>query len=184
VLGVPLPVLHTQRLELRPLDADALAAMALGDATGLTERTGAVFEPPVEPPPLFGDEIPFYVTRLQAKPSEAVWISWLISVQATRVAVGVGGLGGGPGREGLFTIGYSVYPAHRGQGYATEAMERLLEWAFSQPQASIARATIPPWNAPSIRVAEKLGMTRCGVAEDREVGEVLVYELVAELQPR
>ena len=176
---MPLPVLQTPRLELRPLDAGALSAMAQGDAAALAERTGAVFEPPVEPPPLFGDEIPFYVTRLQADPADAVWISWLISVQSTRVAVGVGGLGGGPGREGRFTIGYSVYPAHRGRGYATEAMERLLAWAFAQPRASVARATIPPWNTPSIRVAEKLGMTPAGNTEDREVGEVLVYELEA-----
>ncbi|MGH2690838.1 MAG: GNAT family N-acetyltransferase [Actinomycetota bacterium] len=174
-----LPVLQTHRLELRPLDAAALSAMALGDAAALAERTGAVFEPPVEPPPLFGDEIPFYVTRLEADPADAVWISWLIAVQSTRLAVGVGGLGGGPGREGRFTIGYSVYPAHRGRGYATEAMERLLAWAFTQPRASVARATIPPWNTPSIRVAEKLGMTPAGKAEDREVGEVLVYELEA-----
>ena len=39
------------------------------------------------------------------------------------------------------------------------------------------RATIPPDNIPSIRVAEKLGMELVGKGEDPEVGEVLLYEV-------
>lgn len=177
---MPIPVLRTERLELRPLDADDLEAMAAGDGPALTRRLDAVFAPPVGPPPLFGDEISYYADKLRRHPEDVGWVAWLSSLRTTRTAVGVCGLGGGPDRHGVFTIGYSVYPAHQGNGYATEAMARLLQWAFAQEAsrgARLARATIPPWNTPSIRVAEKLGMTLTGKSVDKEVGDVLIYDL-------
>jgi ribosomal-protein-alanine N-acetyltransferase len=174
---VSIPVLRTERLELRPLDAGDLEAMAAGDAAALARRLGVVFRSPVEPPPLFGAEIPFYAGRLRRHPEDAGWVAWLASLRSSREAVGVCGLGGGPDRHGLFTIGYSVYPAHQGKGYATEAMASLLEWAFAQQGAELARATIPVWNTASIRVAVKLGMTLARRATSKEVGEVLLYDL-------
>jgi [ribosomal protein S5]-alanine N-acetyltransferase len=176
---VGIPVLRTKRLELRPLDADDLDAMAAGDGAVLTHRLGAVFAPPVAPPPLFGDEISYYANRLRRHPEDVCWVAWLSSLQSSRAAVGVCGLGGGPDRHGVFTIGYSVYPAHQGNGYATEAMARLLDWAFGEASRGprMARATIPPWNIASIRVAEKLGMTRTGTSINKEIGDVLLYDL-------
>ena len=174
---VPIPVLRTERLELRPLDAGDLEAMAAGDAAALTQRLGVVFESPLEPPPLFGAEIPFYAGRLRRHPEDASWVAWLTSLRSSRQAVGVCGLGGGPDRRGMFTIGYSVYPAHQGKGYATEAMASLLAWAFAQQGAQLARATIPIWNTASVRVATKLGMTLAGRATGREVGDVFLYDL-------
>jgi ribosomal-protein-alanine N-acetyltransferase len=174
---MPGPVLRTDRLELRALDADDLDAIAAGSALALAERMGVLFETPVEAPPLFGDEMAFYAGRLRRHPEDVGWVAWLLSLRSTRDAVGVCGLGGGPDRHGVFTIGYSVYPAHQRRGYATEAMERLLEWAFTQPGAELARATIPPWNAPSIRVAEKLGMAFVAKGTDKEVGDVLFYDM-------
>lgn len=172
-----IPVLRTERLDLRPLDADDLDALAAGSALALAERMGVLFEAPVEAPPLFGDEIALYAGRLRRHPEDVGWVAWLLSLRTTRDAVGVCGLGGGPDKRGVFTIGYSVYPAHQRRGYATEAMRRLLEWAFTQPGADLARATIPTWNAPSIRVAEKLGMTFIGKGTNNEVGDVLLYDL-------
>jgi ribosomal-protein-alanine N-acetyltransferase len=176
---VPIPVLRTERLELRPLGADDLEALAAGDGAALTRRLGAVFAAPVKPPPLFGDEIPYYAGRLRRHPEDLGWVAWVSFLQSSREAVGVCGLGGGPDRHGVFTIGYSVYPAHQGKGYATEAMARLLQWAFAQASRGpkLARATIPTWNAASIRVVEKLGMTLTGTSVNKEVGDVLLYDL-------
>jgi RimJ/RimL family protein N-acetyltransferase len=61
-------------------------------------------------------------------------------------------------------------------GYGTEATGMLIDWAFEQPSVQAVRATIPPWNTPSIRVAEKLGMIVVGESEDAEAGKVIVYQ--------
>jgi RimJ/RimL family protein N-acetyltransferase len=174
---MPIPLLRTERLDLRPLDAGALDAMAAGDAPGLMQRLGVMFKCPLEAPPLFGAEIPFYAGRLRRHPEDVVWVAWLSSLRTSREAVGVCGLGGGPDRHGVFTIGYSVYPAHQRHGYATEAMARLVEWAFEQKGAELARATIPTWNTASIRVVTKLGMTFAGTSTNKDIGDVLLYDL-------
>ena len=170
--------LHTGRLDLRALDAADLGALAAADGETLSKRTGVRFARPVAPPPLFGDELPYYARRLRRHPDELGWWAWLISLRETAEAVGVAGLGGGPDAEGVFSIGYSVYEPHQGNGYATEAMRKLLEWAFLHPAARVARATIPPSNAASIRVARNLGMTLSGSAVSKDVGHVLVFEVV------
>jgi RimJ/RimL family protein N-acetyltransferase len=73
--------------------------------------------------------------------------------------------------------GYSVYPALRRIGLATEGLQALLDWLFERSGVERVRAAIPPDNAPSIRVAEKVGMQLVGRAEDPQAGEVLHYEV-------
>ena len=70
-----------------------------------------------------------------------------------------------------------MYTPFEGRGLATEGMAALIDrWILTDPAVCTVRATIPPWHTSSIRVAEKLGMTRVGTAEDPEVGAVLVFE--------
>ena len=54
-------------------------------------------------------------------------------------------------------IAYELLPTAHRQGYATEAAGALLAAAFDTGRHRIW-ATIGAWNAPSIRVAEKIGM--------------------------
>jgi RimJ/RimL family protein N-acetyltransferase len=52
-----------------------------------------------------------------------------------------------------------------------------VSWALSHEGVDGVRATIPDWNASSVRLAEKIGFVMTGTAADPEVGEVLVYEI-------
>ncbi len=173
------PALHlsTDRLGLRPLTADALDALILRDQRRLEAVTGARFPDPLLPPPLMDDALPFMRDRLRADPGELGWWAWLIIARATREAVGSLGFGGRPDGEGTVVLGYAVYPACEGRGYATEAARTLTSWSLDQIGVTRVRATIPPGNTPSLRVAEKLGMRQVGTAQDDEVGEVLVFEV-------
>ena len=56
-------------------------------------------------------------------------------------------------------------------------LQALVSWLFEHTDVSRLRATVPPDNAPSARVAEKLGMELVGKGEDPQLGTVLVYEL-------
>jgi RimJ/RimL family protein N-acetyltransferase len=77
------------------------------------------------------------------------------------------------------TVGYAVYPAFQGLGFATEAVRGLVLWALAQPGVARVRATIPPANAASRRVAERAGLRPVGTDHDEEAGEVLVWEIEA-----
>jgi RimJ/RimL family protein N-acetyltransferase len=62
-----------------------------------------------------------------------------------------------PAIEGLPEMGWIFAPAAQGQGYATEAGLAALAWADQVLQAPEITAIIDAGNAPSIRVAEKIG---------------------------
>lgn len=55
-------------------------------------------------------------------------------------------------------IGYRIIPSCWGLGYATEAMQATIRYAFERPPFSRLVALIQPANMASIRVAEKSGM--------------------------
>jgi len=65
-------------------------------------------------------------------------------------------------------IGWSVSVEHVGRGLATEAVHALLDLAFANPSSGLGlhrvQANIIPRNAPSLRVAEKCGFRREGLA--------------------
>jgi ribosomal-protein-alanine N-acetyltransferase len=169
---------HTMRLELIPLDADAIQALLAGDAQRLKQLTGAAFPVPVAPPPYMAESLPVVMQRLRNMPGEAPWWNWLVVRQDHNEAVGSVAFGGRPEVDGAVLIGYAMYPGHEGQGYATEAVKAMVEWAFAQPGVRIVRALAPVWNTPAVHVAEKVGMRPVASDEDDEVGEVLVYQTV------
>ena len=47
--------------------------------------------------------------------------------------IGSGGFGGRPGPNRRLTVGYGVHEEHRGNGYATELLTLLADWALAQP---------------------------------------------------
>ncbi|MEY2422533.1 MAG: hypothetical protein QOI95_2600 [Acidimicrobiaceae bacterium] len=67
-------------------------------------------------------------------------------------------------------LAYELLPRAQGHGYATEAAQALLDAAFDTGRRRIW-ATIGSRNAPSLRVAEKLGFRRdhCTADGDEEV---------------
>jgi [ribosomal protein S5]-alanine N-acetyltransferase len=168
----------TERLELMPMSGDAIEALLAGDAERLRSLTGAIFPVPVEPPPYMAEALPEVRNRLRESPSQLHWWNWLVIRRHDREALGSVAFGGGPDEEGAVLIGYAMYPGREGNGYATEATQALVEWAFTQPGVRIVRAMAPVWNTPAVRVAENVGMRPVGSYEDDEVGEVLIYETV------
>jgi RimJ/RimL family protein N-acetyltransferase len=58
----------------------------------------------------------------------------------------------------VIKVGYTIDPAAQGRGYATEAVSALVRYAFDVLGADVVRAYASADNAPSIRVAEKVGL--------------------------
>lgn len=68
-------------------------------------------------------------------------------------------------------VGYTLAPAHRGLGYATEATLAVLGYAFARHGAGLARAVTDTRNVASIAVAERLGMQAAGTVHTTFKGE-------------
>ena len=51
-----------------------------------------------------------------------------------------------------------------------------VEWALAQPECRLVQATTFPWNVPSIRVLEKIGMKRVDTRDHDLLGEMWIFE--------
>jgi RimJ/RimL family protein N-acetyltransferase len=63
----------------------------------------------------------------------------------------------GPPQRGAVMIGYAIVPSARRQGYATEAIAALSEWALGEPEVEDVRAQTLPDNEPSARALLRAG---------------------------
>lgn len=57
-------------------------------------------------------------------------------------------------------LGYLIHPDFRRMGYALEGAQACIDWAFARLGADQVIAEIAVDNLPSIRLAEKLGMSQ------------------------
>ncbi len=95
---------------------------------------------------------------------------------ATGTVIGFGGFKGPPGDDGMVEIAYGVVPDYQGKGFATEAAQALVNYAFSDGRVRIVRAhTLPEPNA-STRVLTKCGFRRMGEVTDPEDGVIWRWE--------
>ena len=96
--------------------------------------------------------------------------------QATNIVVGMCGFKGPPGADETVEIAYGVAPEHQGKGYATEAAEALVTYAFNSGKVRVVRAhTFLEANA-STRVLAKCGFQKVGEVIDPEDGLVWRWE--------
>jgi RimJ/RimL family protein N-acetyltransferase len=149
------PLLETARLVLRPFDENDLDAQAkaLGDP-GVMRYLGAG--------PLSREET---WRRLLCAPGLWTLLGfgyWAVVARDDGRYLGQLGFADfkremTPSIEGLPEIGWIFAPAAQGQGYATEAALAALAWADAVLDPPEVVAIIDPDNAPSIRVAGKIG---------------------------
>ncbi len=95
------------------------------------------------------------------------------------VVVGMAGFKGPPGADGVVEIAYGLSQEYQGKGYATEAAEALVAFAFASGKVRVVRAhTLPEPNA-STRVLTKCGFQYVGEVVDPEDGLVWRWEKIS-----
>lgn len=82
---------------------------------------------------------------------------WAVERKEDGASIGRAGLWNPPGWPGL-EVGWKLARHAWGRGYATEAGQAAIEWAWHTLDAEELISVIQPDNAASIRVAERLGM--------------------------
>ena len=89
------------------------------------------------------------------------WFQFAVELKATGKLVGdLGFRVGEDGRQA--EVGYTLAREHWGEGYASEAVSRLLDHAFKELGLHRVHATVDQENVPSVAVLERLGLRREG----------------------
>jgi [ribosomal protein S5]-alanine N-acetyltransferase len=163
----------TARMRLAPASI-ALARAELTDRTEFSRLLSATV-PEEWPPGILADALPVFLEWMEAAPERVGWYVWYAMMRAPREALemladDVGDIlvasGGfkGPPQDGTVEIGYSVLPRFQGQGYATEMVRALIDWAFTQPDVARIVAETTEDNVASVRLLRRLGFQRADPA--------------------
>ena len=149
-------IIETPRLRLAPLSERQLG-LCLHNLPAFEQDLGISFARDVVDTPVLRALGMKLKKMRQADPSTHVWYTyWLVIVQAENVGAGLVGFKGYPNEDGLTEIGYGISPRFQNQGYMTEAVRGLVEWAFSHPFCETVTATTVK-NPASNRLLQKLG---------------------------
>jgi RimJ/RimL family protein N-acetyltransferase len=162
-------------VRLRPLTADAFAALAAGDLPG-AQQAGGVPLSPYFAGPDWSSVWRRRARQLAGSPGDAAWVTQVIWDVDRGLAVGRAGYHGPPDENGMVEVGYAVDPAWRRRGYARAALVALLERASREPAVRTVRLTIGPDNTASRSLAEQYDFVAVGEQQDDEDGLELVYE--------
>lgn len=159
----PLPTLRSARLTLRaPTMADHPAWAALrAESRAFLEPWEPLWPEDDLDKPAFRRRLKRYASEIR----EGVAYPWFVFDAATRELLG--GITLAQVRRGVTqtgTVGYWMGEAHAGKGVMTEAVGLVAGFAFSTLRLHRLEASCLPENGRSIRLLEKVGFTREGLA--------------------
>jgi ribosomal-protein-alanine N-acetyltransferase len=170
--------LRTKRLELIACSF-RLADLEWQDVAALARELRCT-SPKSWPPPLNDESTQrWFREMLRQHPDALGWGLWyLVRSEDGKVRILIGNTGfKGRSVNGVCEIGYSLLPAYEGCGYATEAAQALISWAFQHPAVERLSAETLPELVGSIRVMEKCGMRHHGAGRPEEGRATLRYEI-------
>lgn len=171
--------LHTTRLDLLGIRHDELMALAdtpvpdtLFQARGLRNPHGI----------LTAERVPHAnrIADVLAHPEHIKWYYRLIVRRESQDIVGSISFHAPPDAAGMVEIGLGIAPAARGQGYATESLRAMWDWACQQPEVRVLRYTVSPDNAASQAIIAKFPARHIGVQIDDEDGPEDIYEMTCQ----
>ncbi|MDO4572569.1 MAG: GNAT family N-acetyltransferase [Clostridia bacterium] len=145
--------LTTRRLRLVPMDEPALLEKQAAETDEHLKKA-------------YGEML----AGLKSQPESALWhTEWRIELKSSGEHVGGAGFKGPP-VDGVAEIGCGVEEAHRGSGYAAEAVKALCEWAFGRGAYWITAAAAAD-NGASRRVLADSGFSCIGSGGEGELWE-------------
>ena len=164
-----LKVIESRRMTLVAATSDLMAADLAGRET-FSDAIGANV-PENWPPELYESTAMRAALAQLQDPAEQGWSVWYLLSRKPKApkVIGICGFKGMPDEAGSVEIGYSVLSQFRVQGYATEAVARLIVWAFSHQIVNQVTAETLPHLKQSIRVMEKNGFEYVGIGSEQGV---------------
>lgn len=101
---------------------------------------------------------------LDADPQNAFWNTpWAMYLKKGGTCIGDLGFKGAP-QKGTVELGYGIRKEYEGQGYTTEAVGAMIDWAFAQDNVYAIEAEAG--NAASAHILEKRGFQKTGEGDE------------------
>jgi RimJ/RimL family protein N-acetyltransferase len=177
--------IRTDRLDLIAMTPAFLRASVGGDLVE-AERQIQLSLPTSWPD--VRDVLELRLKQLESDPDLQPWLLRAIGLRRTREMVGHIGFHDKPGADyirewspGGVEYGFTIFPAHRRNGYAREASLALMQWAKELHGITGFVVTISPDNVASRALVAGLGFVRVGSHLDEVDGveDVLVLNVTA-----
>ncbi|MGX5816702.1 GNAT family N-acetyltransferase [Chitinophaga lutea] len=171
----------TPRLLLRLLDEQAMEAWRSGRPEVLQRILGAHVSGEITE---YTDILDHNQQQLASDPAYYPWSSRAIVLRDTAEMVGLIRFHTRPNPVYLYPysrhaveLGYLVFSPHRRRGYASEAVQAMMEWAGGHFGVRNFVASIAPGNLASLQLVQRLGFEQAGATEDETDGTELVFLL-------
>lgn len=176
-------IIHSPRLELIAMSAVFLDSSFKGDLETASRLIG------LDIPSDWLDAkwlMEMRLIKMRENPALEPWLLRAVGLRETKTMIGFIGFHTLPGAEylnhyapGSVEFGYTVFPDYRGQGYASEAAQALMDWANREHNVTRFVVSISPSNEPSLRLAKKFGFRKVGTVTDPEDGveDIFVREV-------
>ena len=172
-----LPIITCERVRLRPVRTS--------DVDGIY----AVFSNPEvmrywsRPPLLDRSEAEELVNQIIRDSEQGLMMKWGLARLSDDLVIGTTTLFHLDFDNGRAEIGYALGREYWGQGYVSEALHHLLNYAFNDLKLRRLEADVDPRNGPSIKTLERLGFQREGFLRERwhvadEIQDAYFYGLL------
>jgi ribosomal-protein-alanine N-acetyltransferase len=116
---------------------------------------------------------PQWLALLEASAEIDPWVHGFAIRHRDRGAmIGTCGFTGPPDANGEVELAYGIDEEHQGKGYATEAAQALVRFAYGQQAVRLVRAHTLPNASASTRVLAKCGFQMTGEIVDPNDGRV------------
>jgi len=129
------------------------------------------------PPADRAEVSPDWIARVKETEVGDPWaLAYTIKERVGGVTVGTCAFKGPPDSDGMVEVAYGIEPEHQRRGYATEAAQALVDFAFASGQVNLVRAHSKTDNNPSQRILARCGFHLLGEVIDPEDGLVYRWE--------
>lgn len=163
-------MIETERLELISLTLEQLKLWAFCMTALECELACSYQAEPMEG--LFLDIVKGQIEKTEQDPHNYMWHSfWLLIRKSDRVVVGSSDFKGVPNENNEVEIGYGLGKQHEHNGYMTEAVKAMCDWAFMQDGVASVIAETDLDGFASQRV-----LARCGF-RNYQCGDTLWWKL-------
>ncbi len=113
----------------------------------------------------------------ESKQSPPDWHGYFFIHAKDRVLVGNGGFKGEPDELGTIEIGYEIASEYWNCGFATEAAQAMIDYAFAHEEVrTVIAHTLAEINA-SNRLLQKVGMKFIAEVDDSEEGKIWRWQI-------
>lgn len=151
--------LYTKRLALIPISVAELIALA-------------------------EDPEALYLYRLRVgyvreNPENNKWLFRRITLKQTGEQIGLISFHAPPDDRGMIEVGFGIDVEYQNQGYGTEALAAMFDFAAREPEVKVLRYTVSASNIPSMIVIAKFGFRHVGQQIDEEDGPEEIFEISA-----